>query len=494
MKYKILLLFACFVSFAAFGQVLQNKKEIEIDGMKSYLDALPMGRQGVLLFKDTEKSEKTGNIWDFTLYNTELESSWQFQATIPKGLTIDDKYFDGQSQTGYLLFKSTSKATLLIINPSQKKTETKAFKLPDKFGVNVSGFSVAGNIAYLVGTSGKKNVVFCFNMTTNQPSELLNDKENYNSFSTIRNSSEILDVTAVSENSREGTVAIHSFEKGRKLNSLQILPDGEKKFMDTRITSTDKGQVVVGTYKKYDYADGIYFASYENGKKVSTKYHSFTDVKKFHTYLPVSTYGGSAEKKRNKLKEKQAEGKDAKFDYKVYLHNIIQREKDFIIIGEVYVPYYYTTTYGKGTQKVVYETFAGWMYTHAFIVCLDAEGNKIWDDTFVLSGLFPYHRFLLQSRMENGVIKMISGFSNYISSKTIVGDRVISESNIDFIAREDENDKVRTTVTNFNTSDLPTFSSSYWYDKFFIIWGKQFIKNKKSKENRSIFYLDKILY
>jgi hypothetical protein len=132
--------------------------------------------------------------------------------------------------------------------------------------------------------------------------------------------------------------------------------------------------------------------------------------------------------------------------------------------------------------------FDGYQYSHAVVLAMDKDGNKVYDHCFPMwMGYKPYsvRRFL---RLVVGENQLDMFFGNGASIKCMrITDNNLAERNLGEIEAVNESDKVRWTSMT---------QTSYWYDNYFISYGSQSIKNteEKGKKRRTVFFVSKMRF
>ena len=183
-----------------------------------------------------------------------------------------------------------------------------------------------------------------------------------------------------------------------------------------------------------------------------------------------------------------------KLNYRMVIHNIIEKEEEYIFIGEAYYPTYRTesyTTFVNGVSSTqTRQVFDGYQYTHAAIASFDQKGNMNWSNTFEMwLDYKPYSakEFITVSTYDNKV-SMIYINGSVIKSTSFKDGQAVTDKNIEIVNTGDENDKLKWTTSA---------ETDYWYDDNFIASGFQKIINSKERignKRRKVFFLNKIEY
>lgn len=286
-------------------------------------------------------------------------------------------------------------------------------------------------------------------------------------------------------------------DKGGKQDQFNLTANIDKNIIGITASKVDGDKYVyTGTYstKSTSSSEGLFFCTAKKGKVENIEFHNFIDLKNFLSYLP--------EKRQEKIKKKQAKkankGKELTFQYNIAPHEIIEISDGYLFLGEAYYPTYRTEVYyetvvrnGQTVQvRRTRKVFDGYQYTHATLAKFDKSGKLLWDQSFEMwSAYKPFHvkKFISIAEKNETSIKLIFTSGSYIHSKSYGFDGSIKkESKSQQIKTGKEGDK-----TKFSFSNL-----DYWYDNYFLAFGRQKIKNKdlKGKKKRKVLFVSKIKY
>jgi len=261
---------------------------------------------------------------------------------------------------------------------------------------------------------------------------------------------------------------------------------------------SDTEYVYTGTYaqKSSRSANGLYLAKAKNDKIDFIKFYNFTDLDDFLSYLSERR-----EKKIEKKKERKAEkGKELLINYNIAAHNIRELDDGYMFVGEAFYPTYRTettttwTTNANGVRTPQTQTrrvFTGYQYTHAVIAKFGLDGELLWDRTFDLwQASKPYYikRFIRIADFDEDEIKLVFSSNSRVVSKSFNFDgELVNDQESDEIETGLDGDKTRWSSSNL----------TYWYDDYFLAYGKQKIKNKEDKSvkrKRRVMFLTKVKY
>jgi len=174
------------------------------------------------------------------------------------------------------------------------------------------------------------------------------------------------------------------------------------------------------------------------------------------------------------------------------VHEIIERDEEYLLVGEAYYPRYSQPNYYGGFNTFgdnVY--FDGYRYTHAVVFAFDKRGNRIWDNCFEINDVitFQLEQFVNVGPVNDKIVLMYE-YDGKIQSKIIEESEVISGKTETELATNFDSDRIRDYEQYFG-------GLHYWYGDFFYVYGVQDIRNEfleSGNQNRTVFYINKLSY
>jgi hypothetical protein len=246
--------------------------------------------------------------------------------------------------------------------------------------------------------------------------------------------------------------------------------------------------VIVGTFSNRASlsAEGMFISLYKNGSQQYFKTYPFAEFDKFFDYL--------TNRQKSRLervaKRKKARGKSLNFNIHMVLHEVIQLDSEFVVVGEAYYPTYRSETRSSpnGTPITI-TVFDGFQYSHATLVTFDRNGIKKHDNTFNMYLMNkPYSvKEFIDVGLHGDTVNLIYVDGHFINSKAFKDGEELEQEQWEMMETGNENDRIRGT-----TSEI-----QYWYKDYFIAHGFQSIKNRKDKgvnKRRHVFYLQKLRF
>lgn len=539
---KIKKLFIClFFLLLPFLSISQDKPlrvEIEAKYNSDSYVIIPFGENGVILFfQSTESIDKTNHKWYFTLYDTDFKEVWTKEQAVNKGFRF--MFFDYSDQFLYLYlenkYSSGSKGNFQILKIDVVNSSISTFNSEISKKSTITGFKVINDVAMLSGytlpSKGKtiSQTVLSFtlvplitgmNLKRYQPLIYLYDmasktgkivENEYPAQAYVdgltKDTLQSSYLLSIKNFIPRKTNIMHIDEyniSGEKLSTISLTTNNEKRKLNTaKVASLNQNEkVIIGTYNNNtkgnsanpafsgfsEGSNGIYVANTNNNIQQNITFYNFSKFKSFYSYLTARRTFKMI-KKATKL---EAKGKEILYDYKLLVHDIIERDSSYIMIAEAYYPEYHQvhrTTfdiYGRPTTTTEM-VFDGYRYTNAIIACFNKKGEILWENSFDMFNILTFNLHeRIKVLIDGEDIVLAYNYAGDIASKVIQGNDVIESKEYTKIETSYNNDK----VINDYDSDM-----EYWYGNYFISYGYQRIRNKQmDKSRRTVFYFNKIAF
>ncbi|HOT89319.1 MAG TPA: hypothetical protein PLC59_09235 [Bacteroidales bacterium] len=539
---KIKKLFIClFFLLLPFLSISQDKPlrvEIEAKYNSDSYVIIPFGENGVILFSPSnENIDKTNQKWYFTLYDTDFKEVWTKEQAVNKGFRF--MFFDYSDQYLYIYlenkYSSSSKGNFQILKIDVVNSSISTFNSEISKKSTITGFKVINDVAMLSGytlpSKGKtiSQTVLSFtlvplitgmNLKRYQPLIYLYDmasktgkivENEYPAQAYVdgltKDTLQSSYLLSIKNFIPRKTNIMHIDEyniSGEKLSTISLTTNNEKRKLNTaKVASLNQNEkVIIGTYNNNtkgnsanpafsgfsEGSNGIYVANTNNNIQQNITFYNFSKFKSFYSYLTARRTFKMI-KKATKL---EAKGKEILYDYKLLVHDIIERDSSYIMIAEAYYPEYHQvhrTTfdiYGRPTTTTEM-VFDGYRYTNAIIACFNKKGEILWENSFDMFNILTFNLHeRIKVLIDGEDIVLAYNYAGDIASKVIQGNDVIESKEYTKIETSYNNDK----VINDYDSDM-----EYWYGNYFISYGYQRIRNKQmDKSRRTVFYFNKIAF
>ncbi|SNT15586.1 hypothetical protein SAMN05421640_2555 [Ekhidna lutea] len=476
--------------------------EKERDGSEFYV--VPGDENGILVAEETlDNARGNGFIWKLHMIDTALSVKWSQDLVIPTdGAIIGYEYFEDKF---YLLFNKNRfrSEDLIVYQLSADSPEFITYEITTVFPIEITHFESVGETLLIAGYANFRPVVITYNINDRIPRVVPGFYDNKN---------EILDLVVDEQSklftvilqekmrNKKYTVRVKTFtSKGDIIQDNLINPGDRKSLLDAASTTFAGGlQYLAGTHsrKSLQYSQGFYLSKFINGQQQFNKYYPFADLNNFFGHMKPKR----EQRIKNRIERKRAKGKIKKFNYRLLVHEILERDGEYIMIGEAYYPRYnyssgnssfspynaFTNSFGRTNPY-----FLGYKYTHAVVLAFDPNCNILWDQTFKIEDIQTYS-------LEENVVVSASGDrvilmyleENEIRSKVVERNEIVEGRTFSPVKLAFETDEVKSRDPNVE-------GLKKWYDKTLFAYGEQSIKNDSGvggKTHRKVFYINKIQY
>jgi hypothetical protein len=418
-------------------------------------------------------------------------------------VAMDDSYnfigFDYSEGSFYMLYEPENPAEKLyvVLGYNFSERQINRYEIRRPFPIELAEFDVVEGKAIFQGMVNARPAVFIHGLDIEKLVVLPGIYANKSNLISLR-----IDRTSKTINA---IVRDRSFRKdirfsvktytldGQLLRTVIMDPGPDHYLLDAAVSSLEKDKIwISGTYaeNRSQYSRGMFIALLSNQGQESISFINYADFDNFFDYM--------REKRRNRvynrIERRKEKGKRVKFNYRVLVHEIIERSDEYILIGEAYYPRYsHPNYYATGMHNVFNDNvyFDGYRYTHAVVFAFDRSGKRIWDNCFEINDVLTYQLDQYVSiSVSNSNILLMYEFDDVIKTKIIQEDEVINGKEEMTLITRYENDEVRDTYNSFGGLD-------HWYNNHFYAFGVQDIENMAylgQNSRRTVFYVNKISF
>jgi hypothetical protein len=504
----------------------QDIKRIELPvpaGSEAY-QTIPLGPKGVLLV--SKPSRSTFNVQKF---DVNLERMWSIDGTIEPTLELVSSTYDGQA--AYLLFSRfrSNFYQIVKVNIGPGFTETFTINTLDRF--QITDFKTLGLSIFMAGMVREEPVLVHTNLANLQTKVLPSAIKGSNAIQAIEvdTAHRLVNVSFAVKQGKQTRIIARSYdENGQLYSQVTVAPKAEYSLLNGRLQIlNDSVKLMIGTYGYRNMqnaniaaSQGLFIARIVDDEVEYTRYHSFTDFNNFFNYMNER----QQEKMERKIQKKKESGSDLKLNYRLLVHDIIQKDNQYLLVSEVFYPEYRSqnpnmygmnsywgnplmmgSPFGYGLYNPwlwnpLYgvrsgynqQVFNGYVYTHAIVAGINRDGNLIWDNSISFENVksMQLREKINLQVTPNGLTQLVYSHDGGIRSKIIKGETVVDGNRQVQVSPSMEGDKVRRT----STDDI-----NHWYDNYYLAWGEQRIINAQAGDpqtrgRRTVFYLSKISF
>ena len=433
------------------------------------------------------------NVMTVTGYDSNMQQQWQESITHNKRLSL--RLYEYQEGKVYLIFgnQSREEVEFFVFDPKNGKVNKHTFLYLDN--LIIEDFTVIKDNIYILGTLKRLPVLLEFQLDTKKiaPFAMAVSAKNVEVLEILKNGDSQVGATISMEVNRSKQLLTKTFDLNTgEGHEFVVKPSQEYDLLNGKVTVLNaQDKLVMGTYGYHNrpQSQGMYVAGYVGNREVIKKYHQFTEMSNFFSFL------GDKEQKRIEVRatKKAEKGKDIKLKYRLLVHNAIAHNNQYIMLGEAYYPTYRSERYRRyGPRGYHYDTrivFDGYKFTHAVVAAIDKRGELVWDHSFKINDT---KTFQLKERVkllaQEEVITLIYNLEGEIFQLQIKNGKILDEA---------KGVDVNTTFVSDQVRNSDLGEAEYWYDHYFLAWGFQKIKNNQGesdKNKRNVFYINKLSY
>ena len=244
---------------------------------------------------------------------------------------------------------------------------------------------------------------------------------------------------------------------------VSIMAQKEKLLIDGNVTWIDEHTSLIcgATGKNSILARGMYILEMKDGEIVRRSDFDFNDFKGFYAHF--------GDKTQMRMDKKKSTRKNFESYCNMVTHPVVLNENTFTIVGEVFFPTYrqeYQTKYvqGKLVTKLV-KVFDGFQYTHAVVLQVNEELQRINDYSFSLSILNkPMHVKKFIHTAQVGPKLNFIYVDNFNFGHVSLENGAVKESPmIDFFDNEEVLKESERLTLRINAN------VDYWYEDYYLI-------------------------
>ena len=500
--------------------------EIEASDLALPFYTLPVGRQGVVLFRGVEIRNRRVVIWEMLHYDVAFRLKHRERFHLGR-----NEHFAGWKSDGnhiamvFFQDQLAQSGNIIVYDIAEKQFDNRGFELGDLHLVNPV-FRLADGHFYLCGlhTPGVFNRLF--RRAGSAASQLVSISGSLEEEGKVHINQWNMDglrriLHAQPDLHGKGLLLALESDVGRHLRgittvalqgeNLRVLQEGEifskpeAYITSLCFLSTDSISLAMagsyGTITRREWrnnnpvtAKGLFFASLDDTDQ-EEKFRLYP----FHTFrhLMRATTRRLAQTRQSSSRQR---GEQTQPSFNILLHDAPYQQNDLVIIaGETYFPEYeydqrvqhfympyayygyHPGFYDRGGRWV----FKGFRYEYAIIAAFDPTGNLVWENSFEASDILDRQ---LMKRINllpyDDEVVMVYAHEGRVWYRVIRAEEVLVDRDSMPIELPDPGDRAR---------EHHAMNMAPWYDNFFVVWGRQMIRNTDG-HSRTVFYCNKIAF
>lgn len=510
MRYTVLIMFL--IPFFSIAQLHEDSRfEEKIPKKLDYtFEMLPLIKEKkIVLFGEKEtwaESTKKRKYYFKTLDST-LKQLTEKEFNLDRRWFYDGNYTD--STNLYLLFYTDNHKEFAILSYTpNNELEYKQGTLP--FNFTPSSFVIFGNNAFLIGQNKGKDVIIDFSFFDNSVKVIPSFfDEKYDIKNIEVNQQESVANIVVQESKRgdKDFFIRRVLSNGKQISENKFSFEKEKYPTDLEPITINNQHYLIGLYgngQSHIYSQGWIWAKYEpETPNPYIKQQSFDYIRNFFVYFPKKA---RQEREREKVFEKQEEGKSYNYKLRFRLHKPIFHNNQIIVVAESFnAAYQYNTTFPTPVMSTnpMYMNLPnanrGWrgsttptyQFVHAIVMAFDLRGELLWDNAIRIKDItkgYLDENVTLVLQKEQSIL--LQAHEKGINLKVFKQNEVIYENEDvpyqkNYNINPQKEDKIRT-----NNNQILG-----WYDDYVLVSG---IYNPKAHKfftsEEDVFYIAKVKF
>ena len=520
--------FNFFLLFLLFSlnSLAQQVKRIELppNNFGNSYYPIPIASKGILVLAQTSKST-----YGLIMYDKDLEQLWTSNGNIDEKLDYATSYYDGKSV--YLLFSKFESNVYQVVKVYLGPGITQSFDIYSIDKIQVSDFKANNDVIYIAGTARSQPIILrtdLINQNTRVLPTALKSEAELQSIE-IDSLSGGLIASFVLKKGKNYDILLKSFDSsGKQETQVIVEPENELALINGKLTGlNDSTKYLIGTYgfrnqqsTANNISQGIYVNKIADAEVGESKYYSFADLSNFFNFMKDK----DRERLERKIEKKKEKGDEYKLNYRLLVHDIIQKKDKFLVVAEAFYPDYkyvnnnglspfnngfgpygFSNMYnpygwGWGRYSLNQFNYNGWgyrnsmmnnnsgkildgyVYTHAIVAEFDSKGTLIWDNSIEFKDLKSMKlKERVKATLEGDNVTLSYILDGKIFKKTFKDKTKNEQVNEINVVSDAAGDKVRKSENE---------ELEYWYDKYAVAWGSQKLQGQQGR--REVFYINKI--
>ncbi|SDL24712.1 hypothetical protein SAMN05421823_1057 [Catalinimonas alkaloidigena] len=465
--------------------------DVETNALREPI-VVPLGEAGLLyLLQTTRPVDRFSYRWLFVKCDTTLGEQWRGDYMITA-----DQFYKTWARDGdnlYLLFGKQGSFDNLLYQINLQEGSVAVYNIYSLLKADLDRLDVSGYDALLTGNINTRPVVVHYDLNLRRSRVLSSIYGNNTEVDAIYFDPYTQDINVLLAVYRRRRFRLHLnvYETGGDLlHTEEIESSKARNFLSARLTTPMPGrQMAIGTYsdRSLYFPQGTFVLNWARGEREEVELSKFTEFDNFFNHLKPHRQ----ERIKRRIFRRREKGKEYRVRYRFLLHDLVPVGDKYLFVAEAYYPQYRSESYRGSigpSGYSSYRVFDGFRYTHTFLCMLDADGNRLWDNSLTMPSVVSYDLVEMAAVYTQGdtVTAVFSDEDReLIVNRLVNGEKLEEPAAIHYpMAHEgDEESK---------TKSLYLFP---WYGNQLIAWGEQRIVNKDaplSELNRGVFFISKV--
>lgn len=479
------------------AQLFQNERlEIPILFDNESFDVAPVENQGLVLYRTA--GSHLGGQFEVIHTDTSFREKW-------RGFLPVERNFNFIRQTIYrnnlcFLFYDPSllDRNFLVYEITLDSGNYKRHIVRNSLPFKPTIFEVTSHGALVGGYFKQVPVVMFFEFSTRQSKILPGLFNEMGELSQVKiNPDESFDLLVSAKNyQKQNTIWIKNYgPTGNLIRNIMLSPEDNVSLIFGRTIQTNNNtQIIAGVYgnRNKEFSRGLFVAQLDHEGVQKIHYYNFGELENFFKYMRVKR----EHRIKEKITRKKIKGRKLRFQYRFLVHELIQYNNQFILLGEAFYPVYkqVSRSYTPGAimqpSQASSSVFDGYRYTHAVVLGIDANGGLLWDNSFEINDVksFTLDQFVKMDTRQN-MIALLYLYDNKIRTKIIQDSTVVEGKAFNELQAGKNVGIANAGEANINHLD-------YWYRDYFLAYGVQNLVSTtaNNRKRKKVFFINKISY
>lgn len=512
-----------FIQGVLCAQVQHTQRyEIDMKNNDQQFLVVSMKENGLALLREKDKHEGGNKLWEAVFLDTALAERWKPELEIANRLNLIGHDYN-QGIMHYLFRTGDANNTdlaLYKIDPLQREVQNYTIKLELDF--RLTQFSMMGNYALFGGYLDKQPLVTIFDLKEGinkvVPGFFLTNSELLDLRPNVNNTFNTLLAERTSKEKRK--LILKTFDAaGTLLMDDEIELDADKHILSAICSTLERDEMmIVGTWTSTSgvrQATGFFALPIDPFSQQSPVYYDFGQLQHFFDYLKPKR---AAILKENS-QSRRANGKVPEFKTYVNPVRVVENNKGFLLLAEVYQPGSTTSNFRNsnyyspyGLNNPYYNPFLFNPYYNRFYNPAfggpggsDAHDNRMIHSVVVefnANGKLMTDYGVKLNDIKLATVDQASDFVQKEESTTILfkKDKYLRQGSFNQRGELVKSDTVKVNLNapteTIRFEDDDDGGIRYWYGSAFYMWGYhtvQDISKRGEDRNRYVFYINKVV-
>lgn len=499
-----------------------QRYEVEHKANDEYYNLVSLREEGIALFQETSKYEKSNKVWKLVILDTALqEKSNQTVEIDARSHLIGHDYWKGS--VSYLFRRDNyEKGDLTLVTCNLTSYEVKQYTIKPEIALRLTHFNQAESTFIFGGYVGTEPALLVYDPATEglaivpgffqKDCELIDVRVNENG---------TFNVALIDRSNREDRkLTFRVFENKGKLLLEDIVSIDPMRTLQTGTFSALQRDdiLLLGTWgqKNTRQSTGFYSIRLDPFNEQPINYFTLGDFNHYFDYLRPKR----AKRRIAKIKADVAAGRIPNQSDYIMPYRIMEYQHGFVLLADVYnpsnnvnrSPYYspymgypggyydpywgggynsygrmygtrpYYTSYGNNVNNNedalrIYETT---------LVAFDEKGQVKWDESLKLDDLKrPAPEQITDFTIWKNKLYFLYKKESELKAKIISLDSTDKQELTEKVTLSGAADEIR-------YEERIEGSVRHWHANAFYIWGYQGLRDKTKRDNRTVFYINKI--